>query len=515
MASANSDTGISPSNTQNSHGTILSELSDKSMSSIKTMIIEALSAFDSKQQERHKVIENNITANATAISSVNSQIEVLNNRLAAAENENLRLQQLIDKKISESSVKIKTHVDKSDSYRKNDRKLTDFLMFQLNLREQRSRQRTLRVFNFQAGEAAVSSQSIFELLLKPTLLLAKQQNKLRFVPDNLDELCETAHEVPKRNQPDEYLFVFYSRFALNAFLEFKFDVIKELNSKSALDSNPSYAGVLKHHTDRPIRASRDLSPLNRRIMWRLYKNPLIKSCKIRRLSVAFKLVNSTEWFDVVNPYASTLVGLTVPIPVDKIMAAERNPLIFEESDDAVNTSVVDTSEVPATSRRGSAAAVSVPVGVAAAVAAAMTGPPESAPGFVPGPDVTPELGGVAAAVAAAMTGPPESVPGPAVTSVSEGAAAAVAAALSGPQESVGAPTDVVDPATAVEAADLADAIRAAQSSQKRPAGFSPADKPAPKKGSLAYIQQSPPLTTNERRSQRAKSKKSPKKKFYQ
>ncbi len=117
-------------------------------------------------------------------------------------------------------------------------------------------------------------------------------------------------------------------------------------------------------------------------MWRLYKNPLIKACKIRRLLVTFKLVNSAEWFDVVNPYASTLVGLTVPIPVDKIMAAERNPLIFEESDDVANTSVVDTSEVPATSRRGSAAAVSLPVGVAAAVAAAVTGPPESAPGLV-------------------------------------------------------------------------------------------------------------------------------------
>ncbi|MCP3667632.1 MAG: hypothetical protein GY696_34930 [Gammaproteobacteria bacterium] len=62
------------------------------------MIIEALSAFDSKQQERHKVIETNISANAAAISSVDSQIEVLNNRLTAAENENLRLQQLIDKK---------------------------------------------------------------------------------------------------------------------------------------------------------------------------------------------------------------------------------------------------------------------------------------------------------------------------------------------------------------------------------------------------------------------------------
>ena len=91
----------------------------------------------------------------------------------------------------------------------------------------------------------------------------------------------------------------------------------------------------------------------------------------------------------------------------------------------------------------------------------------------------------------------------------------VAAALLGPPESVGAPIDAVDPSTAVEAADLADAIRAAQLSQKRPAGFSPANKPAPKKGSLAYLQQSPPLTINERRSQRAKSKskKSPKKKF--
>ena len=89
----------------------------------------------------------------------------------------------------------------------------------------------------------------------------------------------------------------------------------------------------------------------------------------------------------------------------------------------------------------------------------------------------------------------------------------VAAALLGPPESVGAPIDAVDPSTAVEAADLAEAIRAAQLSQKRPAGFSPADKPAPKKGSLAFLQQSPPLTVNERRSQRAKSKKSPKKKF--
>ncbi|MCP3662135.1 MAG: hypothetical protein GY696_06505, partial [Gammaproteobacteria bacterium] len=296
-------------------------------------------------------------------------------------------------------------------------------MFQLNQREQRSRQRTLRVFNFQAGEAAVSSQTIFELLLKPTLLLAKQHNKLRFVPDHLEELCETAHEVPKRNQPDVYHFVFFSRFALNAFLEFKLDVIKELNSKSALDNNPSYAGVLKHHTDRPIRASRDLSPLNRRIMWRLYKNPLVKACKIRKLSVAFKLVNSVEWFDVVNPYANTLVGLTIPIPVDQIMAAERNPLIFEETDDAANTSAVnmtDVSVVPATIRRGSAAADSLPVGVAAAVAAAMTGPPESVPGFVPGSVVTPESVGVAAAVAAALSGPPESV---------------------------GAPKDVVDPST--------------------------------------------------------------------
>ncbi|MCP3667631.1 MAG: hypothetical protein GY696_34925 [Gammaproteobacteria bacterium] len=203
------------------------------------------------------------------------------------------------------------------------------------------------------------------------------------MPDHLEELCETAHEVPKHNQPDVYHFVFFSRFALNAFLEFKFDIIKELNSKSALDSNPSYVGILKHHTDRPIRASRDLSPLNRRIMWRLYKNPLVKACKIRKLSVAFKLVNSAEWFDVLNPYASTLVGLTIPIPVDQIMAAERNPLIFEETDDAANTSAVDMTDVsaapvvPATIRRGSAAANSLPVGVAAAVAAAMTGLPES------------------------------------------------------------------------------------------------------------------------------------------
>ncbi len=509
MESVNSDSGISRSNNTNIlHTTpVISDLSDSALQKMSQLITASLSEFDTKVlQVRHNQINLKVIENSAAITNVNSQIEVLNSRLTAAENENVRLHEIIDQKNLEINVKLQAHMDKTDRRRDNDQILMDHSLFQLSKREQRSRQHTIKVTNFQQGnrENPVDANLIFTELIHPVLMEAKNNNRLRFVPDHIDSVCSYFHDIPNDQGPSSWHFVFYSRYTIDAFMAFKNEKVNELNNNNAPPTNASYANVTSHTPNRLIRVSRDLSPMNRQIMYVLYKHKLVKACKIRRLGVAFQLVNSNVWYDVLDPFAPTLLGMTKPLtPISKILKEDRypNPLIYQEDEEvraATATSRRRSEAAPTHNAIAPSTASPTALAEAAALTITVSRPAQHAP-----------------------TGPPAAI------SLSDSTATAAnitpshqtaTAAPIGPAAPITTPEefpsitadDTIDQATSDEATALAKAILDAQTprprSDKRQASESPTDKPGAKK----CLQ--PQLSPMDRRQLRNNKKKSPNKK---
>ena len=463
----NSGDDASLRKTSQSETTIISDLSDATMVKMSSLILEALNVFDaSTLQVRHSSLNAKIDGNIAKINDVNVNISALSDRLSEVEKENTRLKQELankDAKVDKIRADFKSHTDVSARHRNNYQHIHDLTLFQLSQREQRERNRTIKVINFQHS-SPVNDVLIYETLIRPTLQAALDQGNLRFLPDEMDSVIEYCHPLKERSDGliQTWHFVFFSRSVLDIYMSHKWPVLDKLNEENKLPAQASYADTTKHIPNRTIKVSRDMSLLNRQTMTALYRSPLVKACKLRNVKVCFQLVDgSKRWFPVENPFSDDIIGMMRPIPtISKIYRDERypNPLIYEDGDDEVpddDPSVV----IPAATHTVASPVVPVDASLTNAPAVVSAVAPPVAP-------VIPAAAGVHSTASAA-------------------------------------PTDL-DPEISAQASALAKSLLAAQANSpkppgKRPAAFSPIDKPGAKK-----VQ--PPLSPMERRSMRAQHK---------
>ena len=336
--------GSSTLQNPNSETPIFTELTESSLLKMSRLIAESLNDFDkSTLQVRHSELTSKIKGNSDAIIDVNSKIFDLSVRLSEIEKENAFLKQELadkDKKDLILRTDFKKHTELAERRNMSAKHLTDFMLFQLSQREQRERNHTVLIHNFQAPPSEVGTvddEMIFRVLIKPVLDDAKIKGELKFVPDEMLSIIEHSHPSPAKREASipTYRFVFFSRRLMEVFLSSKNAHIDRLNKETALPVNPTYAQASKH-VNHALRVGRDLSHLNRRTMWSLYRSPLVKACKVRRLGVCFKLFDGSDrWHQVENPFARNILSMTKPIPPVSSIITEThsfNPLIFEDVD---------------------------------------------------------------------------------------------------------------------------------------------------------------------------------------
>ena len=219
------------------------------------------------------------------------------------------LSEKVDRFIVTINEKLDTHKRESDSKIKNLEELQLHHIIQDNIRQQRSRSWTARIneyLDLRKNQGPNTVQKVFNHVIRPTLLLAKDKGRLKFVPDEMSNICENAHPLgSKDGRPPAFLFKFFSRPVLHAFLAYKKDIIDQINLENQRIS-PTYAQACEQGEVRPMRAGLDLTSMNRDLMTFLIQQPEVKTAKISGTRVVFNLVSDEKtWRTASNPFGHT------------------------------------------------------------------------------------------------------------------------------------------------------------------------------------------------------------------
>lgn len=172
-----------------------------------------------------------------------------------------------------------------------------------NDREQRSRLRTFRLHNkkMDVNEAKTSVQSVYEFIVKPSFLKAKEEGDIDYTP-KLEELCEFGHPLKTYKEGDipAHIFRFTSRYFYSIFMRYSRDICADLN-KSLPDSKKCRVGL-------------DLSWLNRRCMSWLFKQNTVYRVRLSGSTLQFTLKSEPKkWLNVRNAEAMSIADLQVQV----------------------------------------------------------------------------------------------------------------------------------------------------------------------------------------------------------
>ena len=95
-----------------------------------------------------------------------------------------------------------------------------------------------------------------------------------------------------------------------------------LNKKDTLDAHIKRCSSIKkippganfYNKSFKLKASHDLSQLNRQVMTYLYSSGVVDKCKIQGLGVAFKPKGENRWYKICNPFGSDIYEMVRPLP---------------------------------------------------------------------------------------------------------------------------------------------------------------------------------------------------------
>ena len=73
-------------------------------------------------------------------------------------------------------------------------------------------------------------------------------------------------------------------------------------------------GAMPYNTAFKLKASHDLSGLNRQTMTYLYGTGKVDHCKVQGLGVSFKPKGENRWYRITNPFGSDLYNMVQPLP---------------------------------------------------------------------------------------------------------------------------------------------------------------------------------------------------------
>ena len=194
--------------------------------------------------------------------------------------------------------------------------LTHTLLFKISMIEQRNRLWSVKISNYQCPYVPsneITDEHVYNTLIEPTLKHAIAKGFIKEFDTSFALNCEYSHPIPRRRGPPIFIFRFYSRKSLYAFMINKKSIIEAHVQKC--DKNKKLAaGAVSYNKNLRIKASHDLSPLNRQVMTYLYGSGAVTMCKIQGLSVAFKPKGSNKWIRIVNPFGKNIYEMCKPLP---------------------------------------------------------------------------------------------------------------------------------------------------------------------------------------------------------
>jgi hypothetical protein len=215
-------------------------------------------------------------------------------------------------------------------------------------REQRSREWSIRVYNWQSPwlSTQMDAEGVYNELIKPVLDKVVAAGGSPAYPTGYHSCIEKAHPLAQRKKGiTPFIFRFFSRRILYDFMLHKRDHVESLIAKAADKSLWSTASAVKYDPKNKLRVSHDLAPTNRQCMSFLHLSGLAWKCKATSVGVSFKPKGlKTGWVKVTNPFSSTLEGLVTPLPkVSSLLAAKS--IIFETLEAANRDSFIKSLNI--------------------------------------------------------------------------------------------------------------------------------------------------------------------------
>ena len=264
-----------------------------------------------------------------------SQIQDIREKLT---NPDLRTDEAQNLRITAAETEIKMLKDLTTEKNRCDEFLTYHHLITGVSREQRSREWSIRVYEWQSPwmDKQMDAEGVYTQLIQPVLDKVISTGDSKSYPTDYHSVIERGHPLAARKTGiTPFIFRFYSRRILYDFMLNKRSHVESLIAKAANKSLWKTSSAVKFDPKKRLRVSHDLAQTNRQCMSFLHLSGLAAKCKATSVGVSFKPKGlKTGWVKVTNPFSPTLEGLVTPLPrVSSLLSAKA--IIFETLD-AVN-----------------------------------------------------------------------------------------------------------------------------------------------------------------------------------
>ncbi len=300
-----------------SNSELFSALANVIRHEVSSQITASMKKFEDNSLVRFKSIENQINSVKLDLNVIKKNysdgiIELEKGR----DSGELTKDEYTDGRINLMDQKINETIDSLAAREAKMVTLTHTLLFKISMLEQRNRLWSVKITNYQCPfvpSNEITDEHVYNTLIEPTLKHAIAKGFIKEFNTSFDFNCEYSHPIPRHRKPPVFIFRFYSRKSLYAFMINKKSII-EAHVQKCNNSEKLAAGAVSYNKDLKIKASHDLSPLNRQVMTYLYGTGAVTMCKIQGLSVSFKPKGSNKWIRILNPFGQNIYEMCKPLP---------------------------------------------------------------------------------------------------------------------------------------------------------------------------------------------------------
>ena len=281
---------------------------------------------------RDELIHSTFASHKTEINDIKLRVSDLNVKIQSIEG----IENFVDAKSVASEQKaIRTTITQQKDYLNSvESSRENFVKFQLlqnSIREQRCRDWSCRIVNFQQpwSRENITEFIIFRNIIRPTLEAALKRGELEYIPSHFCDIVERAHMLPyTKGQIPVFIFRFMSRSYLDAWMNNKKAVLDRYNAEIKRFNPRNNASPVPFFTNRLVQAKQDMSDLNRKTMTFVYATNQISRAKVAGQHVQFQLKNGSRWIRCLNPFGKDLKEMAQPIPgSEDFFLSEAPPIL--------------------------------------------------------------------------------------------------------------------------------------------------------------------------------------------
>lgn len=294
-----------------------SDLYNKLSKLIESKFSSELKKIDDTISVRFNKIESSLTGMRNDLDIIKSNYSAqLSDLKQGRDNGEISQEEFEDRRYSILNDKIDLSIQSFEARESKHVKLTQYMLTQLSMVEQRNRLWSVRIHCFQDPTTPtnkITDEHVYNKIIEPSLRQAIRSGLIQNFDTSFDYNVEYSHPLPKNRGPPQFIYRFFSRRVLYAFMTHKKSVI-DAHIKGCYNNRRLAPGATPYNKALKLKASHDLSGLNRQTMTYLYESGLVDACKIQGLGVSFKPKGETKWYRVQNPYGSDLYNMVQPPP---------------------------------------------------------------------------------------------------------------------------------------------------------------------------------------------------------